>query len=323
MFLFRLATIAAALFFFPASLYAAEQPFVNWVDDFKRDATREGISHTVLDRAFYRLSPNERVIELDRRQPEGTMTFAQYLDRVITDKRVEEGRRLLAQHRPLLDKVAAKYGVQPHYIVALWGIETSYGKNTGGFSVIESLATLAYDGRREAFFRKELMHALKIADAGHIALEDMQGSWAGAMGQCQFMPSSFLAFAQDYNNDGRKDIWHSLPDVFASIANYLSTSGWQGDFIWGREVKLPTGFDRSLSGTSVSRSLAQWQALGVRKIHGGNLPDEPIKASVVFPDEADDRAYLVYDNYKTLLKWNRSLYFATAVGILADKLTGR
>ncbi|MGB1540453.1 MAG: lytic murein transglycosylase, partial [Rickettsiales bacterium] len=194
--LMLLGAALAAFFFLVSPLYAANQPFANWVIDFKREAMAEGISKSLLDKAFQGITPNARIIELDRKQPEGTMTLEQYLTRVVNDRRVREGRRLMAQHRTLLHKVSEKYGVQPRFIVTLWGVETNFGSNTGGFSIVEALATLAHDGRRSSFFRKELMNAFKIMQAGHIAPEDMKGSWAGALGQCQFMPSSFLAFAE-------------------------------------------------------------------------------------------------------------------------------
>lgn len=323
-FLKSLAVVAAcASVLLPASLYAANQTFVTWVDTYKAEAQRAGIAPKLLDRAFEGMSPNERVVELDRRQPEGTMTFAQYKTRVISDLRIRQGKQKLAEHRVLLEKIGKKYGVQPRFIVALWGIETNYGSNTGGFDVIEALATLAYDGRRGEFFRKELTNALKIINDGHISLEDMQGSWAGAMGQCQFMPSSFIAFAQDGNGDGKKDIWNNLEDVFSSIANYLSKSGWDDDYTWGRRVKLPSGFNRSYGDIKKSRSLVEWSRMGVRNQWGGALPNVDIQASVVFPDDKTDEAYLAYNNYKTVMKWNRSLYFATSVGILSDAISGK
>lgn len=320
----RIAAVAVVGCVYSAAVYANEQSFANWVEGFKQDAAQQGISSNLLERAFDGFSPIERVLELDRKQPEGTMSFEQYLDRVISKNRIAEGRRMLTQHRELLEKVSAHYGVQPRFIVALWGVETSYGSNTGGFSVIEALATLAYDGRRGEFFRKELLNALKIIDDGHISLDDMLGSWAGAMGQCQFMPSSFLAFAQDFNGDGKKDIWGDLEDVFASIAQYLSQSGWDDEYTWGRRVQLPANFNDSLTGRDVQKSLIEWQRLGVRTEWGGELPNVAINASVVYPDDdARGRAYLIYNNYNVLLKWNRSLYFATAVGILSDELVGR
>lgn len=317
----HVAAILCAASLWPATLYAAEQPFVTWVEEYKKEARSKGIPQSLLDEAFRNLAPNDRVVELDQMQPEGTMTWEQYKTRVINDKRVQEGRRKLAQHSALLDKISKKYGVQPRFIVALWGIETNYGTNTGGFDVIEALATLAYDGRRGEFFRKELTNALTIIDQGHISLDNMMGSWAGAMGQCQFMPSSFIAFAEDGNGDGRKDIWNTLEDVFSSIASYLSKSGWDGNYTWGRRVMLPSGFDRGHADIKESRSLNEWARMGVRNEYGGALPAADINASLVFPGEGSNEAYLVYGNYKTVMKWNRSLYFATAVGILSDKLS--
>jgi membrane-bound lytic murein transglycosylase B len=182
------------------------------------------------------VKPIPRIIELDRSQPEFKLTLKQYLDRIVSDKTVWDGRRLYREHRDLLKKIGDQYGVEPQYIVALWGIETRYGRITGGYPVIAALATLAYDGRRSAFFRAELIRALKILEEGHIALEDMDGSWAGAMGQVQFMPSSFVTYAVDYDGDGRTDIWDNVPDALASAANYLSKSGWARNQGWGGEV---------------------------------------------------------------------------------------
>ena len=220
-------------------------PFAEWVAGFRADARAAGIRDSTLDRALAGVEPIPRVIELDRRQPEFTLSFREYMDRVVPPARVERGRQRLVEHRPLLDQISAKYGVQARFLVAFWGIETDFGRQTGGFPVIAALATLAYDGRRSAYFRKELIYALEIVDKGHVAPEKMIGSWAGAMGQTQFMPSSFRTFAVDHDGDGRIDLWNSRPDVFASAANYLKRSGWKGDETWGRPVKLPAGFDPS------------------------------------------------------------------------------
>lgn len=315
---FQLSVIISFITVAPSTSYAA-QTFESWVQAFKADARAQGISQTLLDQAFVNVQPKKRIIELDRKQPEGKFTFAQYKKRVITQARIDQGRRLYRQHKQLLDKVSAQYGVQPQYIVALWGIETSYGNNTGGFRVVEALATLAYDGRRSEFFRKELINALKIIDGGHISLANMKGSWAGAMGQNQFMPSSFHAYAVDGNGDSRRDIWTSLPDVFASTANYLSKSGWNGDQRWGRKVKLPQGFPKSLTGKKVKKSILQWKGMGVTLPNGGALPHAPgIRASIITPDGIGGPAYITYDNYSVIMKWNRSTYFATSVGLLAD-----
>ncbi len=314
--------LLALLFFplFPLTAHADDK-FDAWLNDFKKEAVSKGISSDIVNEATRGINPIARIIELDRKQPEGSMTFEQYLNRVINDARIERGRRLYKQHRKLFDSTAAKYGVPAQYIVALWGLETSYGNNTGGFKVVEALATLAYDGRRAKFFRKELMNALKILDAGHIKPKDMNGSWAGAMGQNQFMPSSFNAYAVDGNNDGKRNIWTSLPDIFASTANYLSKSGWIEDEKWGRRVSLPAGFSKDMVGLKIKHDLATWQKLGVKLTNGADIPVVAgMKASIVAPDGLNGRAYLVYKNFRTIMKWNKSTYFATSVGLLADKI---
>ena len=309
--------------FGPKMAHAAESDFLTWLTEFRSEAEAKGIRAETMDEAFANVEPIERVIELDRRQPEGTITFDQYLDRVISDARVEQGRRLLRENRAILEEVAAEFGVQPRFVVALWGIETSYGNFTGGFPVIGALATLAYDGRRGQYFRGELFNALNVLQDGHISAEDMVGSWAGAMGQTQFMPSSFLDFATDFDGDGAKNIWTSRPDVFASAANYLRGVGWRDDITWGRPVRLPADFDPALADLDVVKRLGEWQALGVRRADGTALPSRDLAASIVLPGGNGGPAYVVYDNYRSILRWNRSLYFATAVGHLSDRISGR
>ncbi len=297
-----------------------EEAFEAWAEVFRTEAAAEGVSQGTLDAVFNKVVFKPRVIELDRKQPEGTITHAQYLQRVVPQSRIEKARRKLHENRALLERIGAKYGVQPRFIVALWGIETDFGGNTGGFYVPSALATLAFDGRRSSYFRGELLNALKIMDAGHIAPHAMKGSWAGALGQCQFMPSSFLSFAVDENGDGRKDIWGTKEDIFASIANYLAQSGWNDEETWGRKIQLPAGFDTSQAESKTTRDLAEWQAHGVRKNSGAALPQAKVKGRVVLPGDSLDNAYMAYGNYDVLMKWNRSNYFATAVGTLADAL---
>lgn len=305
----------------PWPVQANSIPFTQWLQGVYQDAKQEGISQTTLDAAFAGFDgPIEKIIRLDRKQPEGTHTLAKYLDLVAPPSRIREGRKLLKEHSQLLEKIGKEYGVQPRFIVALWGIETSYGKNTGGFPVVHALATLAYDGRRSEFFRKEMMQALSILEANHIDAASMKGSWAGALGQCQFMPSSFHSYAVDYNGDGHKDIWTTLPDVFASIANYLNKTGWDDSMTWGRKVTLPKGFDLKMADKSIQKTLPEWEKLGVRRADGGALPSRPLKASLVLPDDHRDYAYLAYDNFQRILKWNRSSYFAVGVGTLSDAL---
>ena len=304
----------------PAAL--AQQSFDQWLDAVRADARAMGVSEATLDSALTGISPIPRVIELDRRQPEGRLTFAEYLQRQTPDSRIERGRRLLQENRELLAEIGAAYGVQPRFIVALWGMETSYGSYTGGYPVIEALATLAHDGRRSDYFRRELLNALKILDEGHIAIADMKGSWAGAMGQSQFMPSNFLSLAVDHDGDGRRDIWTTRADVFASAANFLAKAGWNDGVTWGRQVRLPDGFDAELAGLGSRLSLGEWQDLGIRRRDGRDLPRADVSASLVLPDGPQGAAYLVYQNYRALMNWNRSTYFATTVGILADRIGG-
>jgi len=299
---------------------AADQDFATWLAGFKQDALGAGIRQATLDAAFAGVAPLPRVLELDQRQPETTVTFDSYITRVVSDARVQAGRQHLVDDRQLLDEVGAKYGVQPRFIVALWAIETDFGRVQGDYPIVASLATLAYDGRRGAFFRKELIAALKILDQGRIRPDELRGSWAGAMGQTQFMPSTFLAYAVDYAGTGKQDIWHDKRDALASIANYLASLGWQADYTWGRPVQLPAGFDTGLLGGQVLKTVDQWRALGVRRSDGGALPQATIDAGLVQPGGADGPTLMVYGNYRAIMKWNRSLYFATAVSYLADRI---
>jgi membrane-bound lytic murein transglycosylase B len=319
-----LITMAALVFaLMPFRAPAAAEGFSAWLVNVRSEAAAQGISQNTINKALTGIEHNSRVIELDRKQPEGTQTFAQYKKNVITHQRVEKGRRLLQEHRSLLGKISKQYGVAPEYIVALWGMETSYGKNTGGFETVAALATLAYDGRRSEFFRSELMKALKILDEGHIDFDKMKGSWAGAMGQNQFMPSSFMRFAVDGNNDSKRDIWNSLPDVFSSTANYLHQSGWQDGERWGREVKLSQNIPSSLTGLETQRTLGEWSHMGVTQTNGSPLPTmEGMKASLILLDGQGGPAYLVYNNFRVVMKWNKSKYFATSVGLLADLISG-
>lgn len=301
--------------------YAADDPaFAAWVEDMEAAAKDAGISEKTINQAFDGLTLEPDIVELDRKQPETRQTFEQYRARVLSKSRVEKGRKLLKEHRELLNKVAADFGVQPRFIVSLWGIETSYGSFLGGHHVIQALATLAYDGRRADLFERELISALRILDRGDIEIEDMKGSWAGAMGQSQFMPSSFLRFAVDYDGDGRRDIWRSLPDVFASIANYLSKSGWNDQYTWGRPVRLAAAGKTSsdAGGLKVVKSLPEWQSLGVRRKNGRNLPAVALNASLLQTDDGAGPSYLVYDNFRVLMIWNRSTYFALTVSELSD-----
>ncbi|MFQ5533242.1 MAG: lytic transglycosylase domain-containing protein [Sphingomonadales bacterium] len=310
--------------------------FDRWLEGLRAEAEAAGIGKEILSVALSGLEPIPRVIELDRHQPEFTQTFTQYLAARLSRTRIERGQRMMAENKALLTRVAEQYEVQPRFIAAIWGLETNYGSFMGGYPVIGALATLAFDGRRSTFFRKELLNALKVLDEGHIGFSEMLGSWAGAMGQSQFMPSSFLTFARDQDGDGRADIWGNRADVFASIANYLARHGWSDDQTWGREVKLPPGFGdrlaelkpgtqpkscrRALKHHTVSLSLPEWQALGVRRADGRDLPDRALQATLVMPQGTDGPAYLTYRNYRSILRYNCSNFYAIAVGALADRI---
>lgn len=309
------------MLFLPFRAGASSVDFSTWLDHFRHEAAQNGISQNTLNATLTNIRPLPKVIDLDRKQPEKKITFARYRHNVVNADRIQKGRELLRLHRRELSLIEERYGVAPQYVVALWGIETNYGTNTGGFKVVDALATLAWDGRRAAFFRAELLKALKIIDQGHIDAANMKGSWAGAMGQNQFMPSSFFNFAVDGNNDGRRDIWNTKPDVFASTANYLAKSGWTAGQRWGRRVLLPEFFPAHMIGPKIKRPISAWKSMGVTDFSGAPLPDEnDMTASIVAPDGLGGETYIVYGNYQTIMAWNRSTYFATSVGLLADSI---
>ncbi|WP_245649067.1 lytic murein transglycosylase [Magnetovibrio blakemorei] len=306
---------------------AAEQSFADWLVELRAEARTKGISDKTLDAALTGLEPIPRVVELDRRQPEFTWTFRKYMDNLVNDKRIETGKLKLAENAKMLTEISEKYGVQPRFLIAFWGLETDFGRLAEGyFPTIAALATLAHDGRRSKFFRQQLFTALKIIDQGHISAERMKGSWAGAMGHFQFIPTTFDAYATDYDGDGKIDIWGNQGDAYASAANFLSKAGWKGDEIWGREVKLPKGFDFNLAVLKVRKTLPQWQALGVRRVDGSGLPipstGAEMTASIVAPAGAKGPAFLVYGNFRTIMVWNQSINYALAIGQLADRLVG-
>jgi membrane-bound lytic murein transglycosylase B len=302
--------------------FANNVSYDDYIAGIKVEARQAGISQSILDAAFQGANYKPKIVAADKNQPEKKLTLDEYLPRALPKWKVDRARKLYKENYSELVRIGQQYGVQPRFIVALWGIESNFGRNMGSYSVINALTTLAYDGRRESFFRAETMAALQILQQGHIRPEQMKGSWAGAMGQCQFMPSSFLSYAQDGNGDGRKDIWTTKADVFASAANYLSQSGWDDKYTWGREVKLPRGFDFGLSGreSEKGKSLSQWRHLGLTRADGRPLPQpsQDINAWLITPDDEHGRAYLVYNNYNVLMKWNRSYYFGVAVSQLAD-----
>jgi len=310
-------------FFLPALMAQDdEQNFADWLAELRAEARELGISEATL-RELDNLQPLERVMELDNSQPEFVQTFTRYLGLRVTPNQVARGQSLLQQHSVLLEKVRQRYGVQPHYLVAFWAVESNYGRSTGGFSVLDALATLAYDPRRADFFRRQLLTALQIIDDGHIQAERMSGSWAGAMGQLQFMPNIFYQYGVDGDQDGRIDIWNSLPDIFHSAANFLSQSGWRGDERWGREVLLPVDFDFSLTGTSTRKPLQEWRDLGITQVNGTPVPVVAgMEASVILPAGAQGPAFLGYANFRATMTYNPSTFYALTVGHLADRYAG-
>ena len=308
-------------------IFADQVDFNTWLESFKKDAIKAGISSSTIDKNLTNVKLIPRVVELDRKQPEFTLTLRQYLRNVVNKKRINKGIGKIRENWDLLESISDQYNVQSRFIVALWGIETDYGRISGGFPVIDSLATLSYDGRRREYFSKELINALKIIDGGHIEGKNMMGSWAGAMGQPQFMPSSFLGYAQDYNNDGKKDIWTTKEDVLASAANYLSKLKWNKNQTWGREVSVTDEFnvDPAFLTLKHEKTLNDWQELGVRKLDGTSLPASTnLKASLIVIDDKNSfRYFLAYENFKKILRWNTSNFFAIAVGKLSDSITIR
>lgn len=300
---------------------AYDSAFYRWLDELREEAVHnKGISDDIVNRALTDdIKLRETVVNLDKKQPEKKITFEDYKKNIVNPWRKSFGLKYIKEHRKLLNDVSKKYGVESNYIVALWGIETNFGRNQGGFEIIPALVTLAYDGRRRDFFKTELFNALRILEEGHIGLHELQGSWAGAMGQCQFMPSSYLAFAVDYDGDGKKDIWKNESDVFASIANYLSKSGWKKGEPVLEQVKVPSSFDKKLIDlNNVSKPLSFWRKQGVVYSSGKQLPNSEKLVSLVQPGEDGYKIYIAHNNYKIIMRWNRSTYFATSVKYLAD-----
>jgi len=299
----------------------SRQSFDRFVDGVKNDARRSGVSPTTLSRAFANVRPNGRVIELDRRQAEGGLPWEDYRDRImVSPTRVQNGRRNYAENAELLRRIEARFSVSPRVIVAIWGVETNFGGNTGGFGVVEALATLGWEGRRHSYFRGELLTALRILEGGHITPERMRGSWAGAMGQPQFMPSSFERMAVDFDGDGRRDIWESRADALASIANYFARSGWRHGEPWGREALPPPGFTIGSADTESRRPLRDFARMGWRAGDGSALPNADIETSVVLPSRGSGQVFLGHHNLRVIRRYNTPVNYGLAVGLLADRV---
>ncbi len=314
--------ILPASLFFQISAYARSKPsWSEFVQQLRSEALQQGIRPRVFDRAFRDIkAPNRKVLRLDRTQPEKRLTFLKYRNTRADAYRIKLGRREIRKYSNLLGEVSRDFGVSPCFIVSLWGLETSYGRYMGNFPVISSLATLAYDNRRAAFFRKQLFYALHILNGDHVRLKDFKGEWAGASGQPQFLPSSWHHFAVDYNRDGRKDIWKTHADVFASIANYLVKHGWKTGQPWALQVSLSPHFDHDLLSRKVIRPVNEWLALGVR-IKGRRMPNQNLSASIIQPHGGP--TFMIFNNFRVLMKWNHSTYYAGTVGYMAEKVCYR
>lgn len=301
------------------SISVLADDFNQFLDTLRAKANAKGISHSTLDDAFNGLTPDIKVLEFDRNQAEFSLNFWRYLNSRVSDNRLEKGRKALLHNQDLLNQIYQKYGVHPAILVAFWGLETNYGRNTGEMNLIRSLATLSFDKRRREFFTTELLALLQLIDEGKLPI-DAQGSWAGAMGNTQFMPSSVANYGVDADVDGLLDLWNSKPDIFASSANFLTKIGWYKGEKWGREVSLPTGFDYSLARLNLKKTVNMWQDLGVRNAFGDNLPSSTLSASLILPMGFNGPAFLVYRNFLAILRWNHSILYALSVGHLADKI---
>jgi membrane-bound lytic murein transglycosylase B len=292
--------------------------FPAYLDTLRAKALRAGVSRATVDHALARLSVSQRAIELDRNQPESKLTWTQYRTRIVNDQRIAQGRQLYAKHRALLGQVTARYGVPAGVIMGIWALESNYGASSGDFNIIQCLATLAWEGRRRAFFESELLDALRVVERGDVTAEKMIGSYAGAMGQTQFMPDSVLKYAVDWDGDGRRDLWNSMGDIFASTANYLAREGWERGVPWGHQIQLPVGFDTRLSGHDKRRSIAEWRAVGLPM---PSLP-EATKVALVLPGGAGDEAFLAYyPSYKAIRAYNPPDKYCLSVGLLGDAIT--
>ena len=286
---------------------------------FKERAIEEGISPKTVDLVLDSTQYNPTIIRLLNTQPEFIQSFWSYIDKRVTPYRINKGRELLKKHRTLLNTVSRKYGVPPHIILSLWGIESDFSKNTGNLKLANSLVTLCIEKKRSKFFQKELLSLLQLVDRNFIP-HDTKGSWGGAMGGIQFMPSNVLQYAKDGNKDGSIDIWSCEEDIFESTANFLTILGWQRGYKWGREVQLPDEYEYFVSGLEIKKAVSDWSALGVKAANGSDLPESKISASLLLPNGYKGPAFLVYENFRIIMKWNKSEFFALSTCLLSDKL---
>lgn len=316
-----LLSASAAFFAGVPTARAAEQSYAAFLAGVRAEAVGHGLSATIIDRALALQAPNARVLELDRHQPEFTLTWAQYRQKVLTPKKIADGRAAAGARTALLTEVSGRYSVDRQPLVGIWGLESAYGTRMGTFHVADALATLAYDGRRASFFRSELMNALRILDHGDVEPDSMLGSYAGAMGQPQFMPSAYLRYAVDFTGTGRRDIWNSEPDVMASIANYLARCGWVAGEPWGQEIRVPATVAQAELGRGNVRTLEEWMAQGVRRADGRAFSRSDIRGAVIRPDGPGGEAFMVYRNFSVIRRYNPSDFYALAVGLLGRDVT--
>ncbi|MGQ0580417.1 MAG: lytic murein transglycosylase [Reyranella sp.] len=305
-----------------APAFAQGGDFRDCLQGIKTEATRQGVPAAVADKAFQGLTPDQKVIDLDGRQPEFSLTYGKYVGGTVSADRIVKGQQRMAQHRTLLDALQTEYGVPPQYIMAFWGVETNYGSYMGDFRVVRSVATLACMTKRTVFFSNETVQALRILNMNHMTSEQMRGSWAGAMGNMQFMPSTFTKWAVDRDGNGRIDIWNSLPDAFASASNFLRGIGFKPGLPSSEEVVLPRGFALDQADASIEKPVRAWTAMGVKKAGGGALPASDEPASIILPAGFRGPAFILYPNFKAVMNWNRSTLYALSVGILARQIAG-
>lgn len=307
------------LFFFPS--LEAHESWTQFVMNLRQEALGEGIRPETFDSAFQNIrAPNPKVLHFDKTQPERRISFLQYRSTRADPFRIRLGRREVQRYTPLLNQIERDFKVNSCFIVSLWGLETSYGHYMGSFPVIQSLATLAFDNRRAAYFHKQLLLALHILNDGHVDLAHFKGEWAGASGHPQFMPSSWQEYAVDYDQTGKKDIWTNVNDGLASIANYLMKNGWRYDEPWAIPVNLPSNFDENLINLKIAKPVSEWVQMGVQPIES-DLPSGNLSASIIYPDGGP--AMMVFNNFKVIMKWNHSNYYAGTVGYMAEQICQR
>ena len=318
----RITIFAATTALLAGPAFAQSGDYRDCLQTIKTEAMRQGVPGGIADKAFQGLTPDQKVIDLDSRQPEFSLTYGKYVGNTVTADRIVKGQQRMAQHRALLDALQAEYGIPPQYIMAFWGIETNYGSFMGDFRVVRSVSTLACMTKRTAFFSNETVQALRILNMNHMTSGEMRGSWAGAMGNMQFMPSTFTKWAVDRDGNGKIDIWNSLPDAFASAANFLRGIGFKPGLPSSEEVVLPNGFPLDQADSSVEKPVRAWAAMGIKKAGGAALPAVDDAASILLPAGFRGPAFIIYPNFKAVMNWNRSTLYALSVGILARQIAG-